>query len=161
MPRIPTYTQTRLPSTNIGAAPLSPSAANTGAGAIGQAVAGIGQNISNLGARFQAIEEEKIRMLDKQYTIEANTNREMAEAEFVAKKATTKPEDWPALWEEISNGVNETNAQLPFSPDAMAFEQAKSKQFAGVGGAKVYTESILQIQKDTGDALEKGHRGRA
>ena len=57
MPRIPKYTQQVTPSGRPTAATISPSVAETGAGAIGAAVQSIAQPIFNLGVEFQAAED--------------------------------------------------------------------------------------------------------
>jgi hypothetical protein len=49
MPKIPTRKAQSLPSTNVGAAPVSVGAANVAGGAIGQGLQQFGQGVSSAG----------------------------------------------------------------------------------------------------------------
>lgn len=57
MPKIPTYRRQRLPSTNVGAAPLPMSAANVAGEAIGQGLSALGGGISDVGQSLLKIKE--------------------------------------------------------------------------------------------------------
>lgn len=65
MPRIPSYRQQQLPSTNIGAAPLPVSAANINAGVIGKGLSAVGKGIGDIGEFLFKIEQDKQQIRDE------------------------------------------------------------------------------------------------
>jgi len=64
MPKIPSYRRRRLPSTNVGAAPLDPSAANQAGTAVGAGLASIGKGLGDIGQALAEIEAKKRELRD-------------------------------------------------------------------------------------------------
>ncbi len=65
MPRIPTYRRQKLPPTGVGAAPISPRAADVAGGAVGRGIAAIGRGVGDIGRRLFQVEQEKQKMRDE------------------------------------------------------------------------------------------------
>ena len=86
MPNLPSYRRRRLPSTNVGAAPVSASAANTGAGAIGRGMASLGQGVSNLGGVFAKLEADKNKNQDLIAESDSKADLKIAQDKYEALK---------------------------------------------------------------------------
>ncbi len=63
-PRIPSFRRQRLPSTNVGAAPIPVSAAQQGQEAIGRGLQALGGGVINIGQSLFKIEQQKQDMRD-------------------------------------------------------------------------------------------------
>lgn len=115
MPRIPSYRQQKLPSTNIGAAPISPGAADVAGGAIGQGLSSFGQGLGNFGESMfkikqaddqnkDLIAEAKLKVFEQEaideYNIKSasdgdyNNHRKYAEEAVGKFKVNTQTLNW-------------------------------------------------------------------
>ena len=86
MPKIPTYRQQVLPSTNVGAAPINMNAAYVQGGAVGQGIASIGQGIGNLGESMFKIKMMDMDNKDSLAEIAFKNDIRAAETEYETKK---------------------------------------------------------------------------
>jgi len=143
MPRIPKYTQQVTPSGRPTAATISPSVAETGAGAIGAGMASIGAALSVIGEKRQAMRDRSaLADVEHQYDVWNDIQEKTAaETEFESqeqfdefRKTYTQQEE--AKRKELLGGLNSRIRET-------ASANLKSKQFAK--GSKV--ESTLLAQE--------------
>ena len=152
MPRVPSYNQQRLPSTNIGAAPIQP--ASSGAGAIGQGIANLGQSVSGLGEQLYQIEEKKRKLEDTNSELEAKKIYETANIEYENFKASNPRDQWVGFRQkQVRDYSNKTRA-LKWSPEAAKKNETYARYWSGISIVSSETDSTVQLVKDTREAVE-------
>ncbi len=107
MPKIPSYRRQRLPSTNVGAAPISTRAANVAGGAIGQGLQALGGGVSNLGQSLFKIQQADNQ--NKDLLAEAQLSTAIKSAELDYQDAISKDGDvnnYPGYRKQSIDKVN-------------------------------------------------------
>lgn len=96
MPRIPTHRKQRLPSTNVGAAPVPIGAAFAGSEKVGQGIAALGAGVSNLGSSLAQIAGANNKALDTSASVKQDQALKEAELDYQkAKLENADPDSWP------------------------------------------------------------------
>ena len=134
MPRIPTYRQKKLPSTNIGAAPLNPAAANQAGGAIGQGLSALGKGIGDVGQALATIEKQKQAIRDDAAVADTIS----AEKEFARQteleyenKVYSDPKDIAADRKGMLTRIGDFRASQSGSMSQRAFAEYENRSKIG------------------------------
>jgi len=161
VPRIPTYRSKRLPSTNVGQAPLNPSAANLNAQAPGrgfigmqQGLSNLGQGMANLGGKIFQVEQDKQELIDINSSIQAKNLRKMDAAQQERDEAELPPDQWAERARTRAVDLNTKIAKLPFSDRARGLEELNNQYHVEAMYIGADTRATKKIIKDTTDNAE-------
>ena len=124
MPKIPSFRKQRLPSANVGAAPLPVSAANVAGGAIGQGLQSLGRGIGDVASTLQLLKDRDDKNKDSIATDSLNHIVKEENDKFDLRKAgegdTSK---WPELDRQRNENIKmRAGAELSFSSDKVSAE---------------------------------------
>jgi len=136
MPPLPTYRKKRLPSTNVGAAPLPLDAANVAGGAIGQGLSAFGGGVSDVGGSLFKIVQDDMQNKDSIATTRYNQIMQNAKIKHEAFRESVGDE---TKWEENREQVyNEAKAEA----DKLVWGSADGKF-----GSELTTTGLLENSK--------------
>ena len=128
---------------------------DTGAGAVGVAVAELGITgravLKERQRKRDAIEIKRQEMTDGNSSALASSMRKNADEEFTTFKIVNPQETWQEERERINEKASESISKLQFSTNALITEQARSKAWAGLSQRKSVGDATRQLQKDTID----------
>jgi len=155
MAQIPSYQKQRLPSANVGAAPLSMSIADTGAGAIGQGLQQLGAGVSNFAESMFKIDQ--MNRQSKDLIAETKLKQSIQSSELFYQEQISQDGDkknWPKYRQQAIDMVNSTHNSLEWGHDTTKNQAGLMKS----GWSDIFTkESAIGIVKaNTKEAIDIG-----